>query len=561
MPKLLHHTPTIQVPTLPMKLFLLDDAALKLGVHIVAGPGTGKSRLMGRVLAWQAFVRGKPVVVLDPTGGIVANIIDKISLTPEHERRTLWSRLVYVDAGSTDYVVPTPLYYRNREMDTFFEIANRFPSVLKRQDPELQSAPILGWNSLHECAIHSGRIAAALNRQLDFVVDLIRRPQLYKDDLRQVLMIYPELEDAVTYFRQLMDTSNVGLRERRTGSFASKLLPFVSDPTMLATFAAPDRSIDWEKVVEQGQMVIIDFQQELDPDRRQFKLLWWYRDFSAYVNARGMDGRGCEILFFIDEVTQLVGQRTGKGNAVLLEDLIETVSVHGRNFGVNVIIAHQNLSQIDERIRDVLMQCGTQVVGRISNPDDALFLARHFLKYDPHKVKKQEPIWMGVMAPNLGYALPKIVDYRDVPFTPEEQLLMGMERFHLPRFQFLVQPALAEGTVSKSLFRISIERLDAGQYPDNRRVQRILGFLRKKCGVPLEQLLAEIRGRWAFPEKGSREKSVKPTTALVILDGKSLHAHEAKQGGANSAGVHDTVFPAAEDSPEAGETNHDSFWR
>ncbi len=46
---------------------------------------------------------------------------------------------------------------------------------------------------------------------------------------------------------------------------------------------------------------------------------------------------------------------------------------------------------------------------------------------------------------SLKYSLPEIIDYRDVEYTPDEQLLMASEQFRLPRFQFLVRPALGEG--------------------------------------------------------------------------------------------------------------------
>jgi hypothetical protein len=547
------------------RLHLLPDAALKNGVHIVGGPGSGKSRLMGRILAWQAFLRGKPVVVLDPTGGIVANVVDKIARLPRPVREKLWPRIVYVDAGATDYVVPTPVYYRNRDTDTLFEIANRLPGVLKRQDPQLQSAPILGWNSLLECAIHSGQIAAALGEQLDFVADLISQPRQYKETLRRALADCPELEPAVSYFRELMDPNNSGLRERRTGSFANKLLPFLADPTMLATFAAPRRGVDWDAVARQGQLVIIDFQHERDPERRQFKLLWWYRDFSGYIKTRGMAGRGHEILFLIDEVTQLVGQRTGEGNSILAEDLEETVAVDGRNYGVNVVIAHQNLSQVDERIRNILMQCGTQIIGRIANPDDALFLARQFLRYDPYAVKKQEPVWMSVTPLGeggmpMGFAQPHIVDHRDVEFSPEEQVLLTTEQFRLPRFQFLVRPATAEGTVSDQLYRISIEKLDAGQYPDAQQVKQVLAYLRRKSGVAVAALLAEIRQRRAAQE-GSRQIRMKQNTETATLVAESSPPYDTASTSPPATAAADNLQVAAQAATGDEGAGNDSFWR
>ena len=500
--------PSPHLPELARRLRFLPNAALKLGCHIVGGPGSGKSRLLGRIICWQAFARRHPIVILDPSGGIVQNIVDKIERLAPAARKQIWPLIRYVDVGATDYIVPTPLYTRLGN-DTLFAIANRFPAVLKRQDPHLQSAPILGWNSLYECAIYAGQIAAGLGKQLDFVAALIDHPAQYKDELRQVLAAYPETARAVQYFRELMDPNSGALRERRTASFRNKLLPFLADPTLLAGLAAPDPGVDWEAVVAQKQLVIIDFQHELDPDRRQFKMIWWFRSLIDFIKARGMAGRGREIFFVIDEVTQLLGQRAGEGNSILAEDLEELVAVLARNYGVNLFIAHQNLSQVDERIRNILMQCGTQVIGNIANPDDAEYLARQFLHYDPFQVKKREPVWAGVQQIDesgflLGYSDPEIIDYRNVEFTPEEQVLRMMAKFRLPRFQFRVRPALAEGTVARSLYRLSIENLDAGQYPDSGRVNETLAYLRQKDGVAMASLLAKMHTE---PQVG-RDQSV-----------------------------------------------------
>ena len=196
------------------------------------------------------------------------------------------------------------------------------------------------------------------------------------------------------------------------------------------------------------------------------------------------------------------------------------MAVDGRNYGVNVVIAHQNLSQVDERIRNILMQCGTQIIGLVSNPDDALFLARQFLRYDPKAVKKQEPIWMSVAQFTQsgaleGYSMPTIIDQRNVEFTPEEQLLRAMEQFRLPRFQFLVRPATAEGTVANRLYRTSIENLDAGQYPDAQQVNQVLAYLRQKSGIAVEQVLAEIRQRRTAKEE-ARKRPMKTNEQVAI---------------------------------------------
>lgn len=483
-----------------MQLGTLTDAAFKNPTRLVAGPGSGKSRWLGRVLGWQVLVRHQPQVIFDPTGGVIDNLVDKIMRCPPALRRKLWPRLVYVDVAATDYIVPSPLYYRLRPTDTLSEIANRFPDVVTRIDPALAGAPILGLNALNEAASHGGRIAAALGKQVDFMADLLDRPRLYKAELRDALTAYPELEGAVAYFREMMDPNSNGLRDRRTGSLRSKLLPILADPTMLAAFAAPARGVDWEQVVDQGLTVLLDFRNEVDSARRQFKIVWWFRDFLSYIKTRNTAGRGREVFFIIDEITQLLGPKTGDGLSILAADLNELLAVYARGFGANVVVAHQNLTQVSEAVRDILNQCGNQIIGNIATPDDAYYLARYFLRYDPYAVKKREPVWMSVPQTSahgflLNYSWPEIIDERVVEFTPEEQLLQLAKKFYLPRFQFLVRPSSGEGMISNKLYRMSIARLDAGQYPDAEAVQQVLAHLRRKDGISLETLLVEIRSR------------------------------------------------------------------
>jgi len=542
------------------RYFRLPDAAFKSSVRFVAGPGSGKSRAIGRFIIFPNIVRGKPQLILDPSGGIVANVLDKLIRMPAAAQRALARRIRYVDVGATDYIVPMPLYQPSHSAETLYETANRFPMVLYALDPHLQSAPIMGWNSLHECAIKAGQIATAMGLQVDFVADLIAEPRKYKTLLREVTARYPELAPAAAYF----PNSN-SVRERRTGSFTNKLMPIVSDPTMLATFASSPAGIDWEEVVAKGLTVLVDFQNEHDPERRRFKMIWFFRNFLDFAKRRGMAGRGNEIAFIIDELTQLLGHGSSESNSVLADDLEEMVAVVARAYGVNPILAHQNLTQIDERIRNILMQCGTQIVGTLSNPDDALYLARQFLHYDPRKVKKQEPVWMSVQQfDSYGYrtdlSWPEIIDYRTAEYTPEEQLLMATEQFRLPRFQFLVRPALGEGQISPHIHRISIERMDVGQYPDAETINQVLTVLRARDGIPMQALLDEIRAR---QQAGyvTTQKRVKSAEEPAILVEKFPHPHESAD---NLPEPPDTDQPlplqTEGDSPAPG-GDDDDFWR
>jgi DNA helicase HerA-like ATPase len=96
---------------------LLPAEARRMPVFMSASSGSGKSRFLGRLLALQDFLDGYPLVILDPHGVMIDNLLDKLSrlpvTIPEEIRRQLWQRIRYVDmSGKLGYVVPFPLYYR-----------------------------------------------------------------------------------------------------------------------------------------------------------------------------------------------------------------------------------------------------------------------------------------------------------------------------------------------------------------------------------------------------------------------------------------------------------------
>ncbi len=546
------------------KLQFISKSALKLGMYIIAGRGAGKSRFMGRILVWEQLIHGEPAVVLDPTGGITDTLFDKILRLPPAYQAQLWPRLVYIDAGAKDALFPSPLYYRLTAQDTFFEMANRLVSVLKRQDENLEKAPILGFNAVRECAINAGMIAAASGKQLDFVVDLIEHPGYYKAQLRQVLADHPHLRPAVEYFRALMDPTATSLREKKTGSFKNKLLPFIADPVRMAKYAAQANQLDWPKLLKQNKVVLFDYRNVRDEEYRQFDLIWHFRGFVEAIQQRGMAGRGQECLLVIDEVTDLLGQRSQDGNAILTEDFQKLISRYSRAYGVNPVIAHQGLHQVSESIQELFMGMGNLLIGQLSSPNDALRVAKTFMRYDPYKLKKTENVWGTIHPPAIlsyfggpAYPYPQVIDERTIEFTPDEQLLAWVNKIlDLDRFQFLTQIATGEGGKRGPIRKITIQNLDKNQYPNEAILAPLRQTLAKRDGVPIEQLLAEIQANRVEvtpekKEKSPRQTPKEPATLKGTHDRQPVPTPSLSRSGESSA-----------DSghPPSGASGSTDFW-
>ena len=460
------------------QLLWLPDDARSMGIHIQAGKGSGKSRLMGRLIAWQDFIRGVPLIIFDPHGPTIDNFLDKLTLMPPKIQERLWPRVLYVDmSGRFGRVIPFPLYYRIGN-ENLYNTSQRYLDVIRKLDPHLQTASVEGWNPLWRTGTYVGMILAALNFQITEADKLLQNPSLWARRLREVAGTYPEAEQAVSYVRELIEVRD-NIRNRRTESFLNKIAMFNLDPALQAMFGSASPGVDWKQMINQHQVILLDFREEFDIERRQFKMMWVFQYFLDFVRRRGA-GRHQPISLIVDELTSLFS-KGALVEAGLGKDLDELINVLARNYRVWLTIAHQEQFQVTEHMQNALWTLGTQILGATSDWEAALLSAKRFLRYNPDWIKKEEVTYSGT---------------HTVEFSIEEQALLNSYHFRdLRRYEFIVRPAYAEGSVGGSLSRIYIGDLDQGRYPNETLVRKARELLMERRGVPIDQALIEIRNR------------------------------------------------------------------
>jgi hypothetical protein len=84
----------------------LPLSARAMGIYILGARGSGKSRLSGRILAWQDYRAEIPLVVIDLLGGTIDNFLDKLFRFLQYvhpaKHAQYWSRVHYVDMSGKD---------------------------------------------------------------------------------------------------------------------------------------------------------------------------------------------------------------------------------------------------------------------------------------------------------------------------------------------------------------------------------------------------------------------------------------------------------------------------
>lgn len=461
------------------QLLWLPHAALTMGINVVAGRGSGKSRLMGRVIAWQALLRGEGLVIFDPIGGTINNLLDKILQLPENLQEEIWPRVVYVDLAGGERVVPLPLYYRLGG-ESYYEIAARFSSLAEKLDGKLAEAPILGLSALNTIASNCGMVLSALGLQITEASDLLARPEHWVSRLRQASDIDPLVAEAARFFLHQYPHSG-SQRERMTTTFLAKVEPLGLDPVARAMFGAGTPGINWPDVVSKGQIVLFDQRREKDQRLGRFKLMAAFCYLLEFIKHRGRTRSG-PLNVIIDELAYLAQARGGDDISPFDREFNDLCNTWMRQGKIHLTCAYQEAYQLSRYTRDTTMSLGTQVMGVTADMETALSLARQYFPVDPWRVKALREGSRGTMEP--------------VYLNADEQHYLAAEYFKGMRlFEFLVRPAAGEGDIRQHVYPITIKNFDQGQWPDDARIEATLARLRQTTGVPVAQILAQIEER------------------------------------------------------------------
>ena len=481
----------------------LPASARVMGLYLLAGRGTGKSRMLGRKIAFGDFLAGVPQVIFDPVGATIDNFLDKVTwflyAYPQLAQDPIWDRIIYVDmSGKDGVVVPFPLYYRTGNERSLLEIAERYLQTIIKSNPALFQAQVLGWPPLHRIGVYSGMVLSALGYQITEAEALLDNPEAWEASglFAKAEQVSPEAKQAVAYFRNKYIPLREADRARFTTPFLDKIFTFPLAETLRAMFGASTPGINWNDVARKGQTVLLDFRREQNEEMRRFKMLWAFSYLYEWIKTRGrQDDNPFSVI--IDEFAHMT-QQVVSGKNPLAQERDEFINVFMRQHTIWFTAAHQELYQIDEQRRNTMLSLGTYILGGTSSMESARELADALYFRDPFWVKDAEPIY----GRRYQHSPLEVIDVK-LHFMPlEEQTELFAKRIKkLGRFQFLLRPAIAEGHIGSEVLPLTIRDLDRDketgeyQFPDIPLMQRLRTALARQSGIPIQRLLQEQDAR------------------------------------------------------------------
>ena len=469
-------------PRIVERLLWLPDDCRDGTTLIVGPPGCGKSRLLGRAIVWQDFARGLPGVLFDPIGEVRNLLFDKICRYPKSIQQRLWERIIYVDvSGSLGIVQRNPLLYR-RERESLFNVSQRFVEAIRKIDPSLQSASVLGFNSFAHIATNVGMALAAMGLQFDAAEDLLTNTRAWEGQLLAAAVKEPQARPAVEYLLGVYDKLPPREKQNQTMTFLRKTAMLRLDPVLRQQFCQSPSDMALADVAKTRSLLIYDLSRISDAQIKKFALVWMLGQVFEFARTRPAGKQQVPFGVVVDELSYLLSSDIRQTDPVA-DDLMELTARLARNKHLFVTLTMQGVSQASKQVREALAYCSTYILGSTPDLEWATENAKRWRAWDPTWVKKTTTFTRPPSRMNPeGSANVTTQEYS----LQEQWYLHAWKQMKLPRFHFFVAVPPREGSPASTLQTVSIEGFDSGQYPDQIRCEEICRRLAWRDGRPVE---------------------------------------------------------------------------
>jgi hypothetical protein len=325
----------------------------KIHFYVVGASGTGKSKFL-EFLIRQDIKKGNGFGVIDPHGDLIEDVKGYLALALPREE--IEERVVLIDPIDERYTVAfNPL--EKIEGVSSAEIAAELVEAFKK-------IWIDSWGARMEDLLRNTLIALI---EAELTLDNLPR-FLIDEDFRGNVLERVTHPIAKRYF-QRFNSLSPKTREEWIESTLNKVNAFLSDDRIREIFSYQKSSFNLREIMDNKKILLIKL------DRGRLKengdllgsLLMTKIRMAAFSRSDIPKEKRIPFYLYIDEFQNFA-----------TEEFIDTLS-EARKYGLVLILAHQNLSQLPENLQDsILTNCGIQCYFRVCRRDAEILAKEAF---------------------------------------------------------------------------------------------------------------------------------------------------------------------------------------
>lgn len=324
--------------------------------YIVGQTGTGKSQFL-MSLALQDIENGEGVAIVDPHGSDVEELLMKIPASRKDD-------VILFNVADTERPMGLNMLEARSEEEKHLIINSFIALLYKLYDPNRQG--IMG--PMLERAIRNVMLTAMSDPDAT-MVDVMR---LLIDDKYSKKFLEKVTDPMVRrYWTDEVANTPQNKRGENMGYFVSKFDRFVTDKTMRNILGQKKSAFNLDEIMAQKKVLLVDLAKgKIGEENSNFiGLLLVPRILSAALRRHQLLTQGISYPDFYLYVDEFQNFATPDFATILSE---------ARKYKLNLTVAHQFISQLDDKIKDAVFgNVGTMCVFRVG-VEDSEFLEHQF---------------------------------------------------------------------------------------------------------------------------------------------------------------------------------------
>ncbi|TSC89087.1 MAG: hypothetical protein G01um10143_468 [Parcubacteria group bacterium Gr01-1014_3] len=339
-----------------VKTVRITDEDRRRHVYIIGQTGTGKSTLLIEMAA-SDIAAGKGLAVIDPHGDLIDSIL-------AHIPKNRVDDVVVFDPGDTDRPLGLNMLEYNParpEEKTF--IVNEMQSIFNR----LFTAETMG--PMFEQYMRNALLL--LMDDPNEKATLMEIPRVFTDAEYRKRLIAKAKNPAVIDFweKEAVKAGGDASLANMTPYITSKFNNFTSNDYIRPIIGQPVSAFNFRKIMDEGKILLVNLSKGKIGDINS--------------NLLGMVIVGKILMAALSRVDLPQEQRKDFNLYIdefqnFTTDSISTILSEARKYRLNLIIAHQFIGQLNEKIRNAVFgNVGAQIVFRVG-AEDADFLIKQF---------------------------------------------------------------------------------------------------------------------------------------------------------------------------------------
>lgn len=332
------------------KRFGIKDENRRGHIYIIGKTGTGKSTLIEN-MAISDIKRGNGLALIDPHGDLAEDILHFIP-------RQRVKDVVYFNPGDLEFPIAfnplekVPSDYRHL-------VVSGLLSVFKKIWPEF-------WGPrLEHILRHS--LFTLLEYPQSTLLDL---PKLLTDkEFRKKALRFLTHQQVREFWLSEFEKYSAWLRSEAISPILNKIGQFLISIPLRNIIGQKENTFDLRKVMDEGKILIVNLAKgKIGEDNCALlgAMIVTKIQLAALSRSDLPEDKRRPFYLYVDEIHNFL--------TLSFADILS----EARKYGLNLILAHQYIEQVDERIRaSILGNVGTIISFRIG-AEDAKYLAREF---------------------------------------------------------------------------------------------------------------------------------------------------------------------------------------